>query len=69
MRRGEKARRSDDEPDRGQQERVAERAAEIARHTDETADVDSADVLWRVVRRSRVQAVKLRAASRGALAV
>ena len=43
-------------------ERVAERAAEIARHADENGDEGSADVLWRVVHRSRVRALKLRVA-------
>ena len=42
------------------QDRVAERAAEIARHADEIGDADTADILWRVVRRSRVQTLKLR---------
>ena len=43
------------------QERVAEMAAEVAREAERTGQIDSADLLWVLVRRSRVNAMKLRA--------
>ena len=46
------------------QERVAERAAEVAQHAEREGQTELADILWCVARRSRVQALKLRAGRR-----
>jgi hypothetical protein len=43
------------------QERVAERAAEVAQQAEREGQAELADILWCVARRSRVQALKLRA--------
>ncbi|HEX2137014.1 MAG TPA: hypothetical protein VHG30_14115 [Microvirga sp.] len=43
------------------QERVAGNAAEVARAADRAGQAASADVFWTIARRSRVQALKLRA--------
>jgi hypothetical protein len=43
------------------QERVAQRAAEIAEEAERLGQTDSANLLWMLVRRSRIAALKLRA--------
>ena len=43
------------------QERVAEMAAEIAAEAERLGRTDSAELLWTLVRRSRIAALKLRA--------
>ena len=43
------------------QERVAAMAAEVAAEAERLDQTDSADLLWMLVRRSRIAALKLRA--------
>ena len=43
------------------QERIAELAAEVAQEAERSGQADSADILWVLVRRSRINALKLRA--------
>ena len=42
------------------QERTAELAAEVAHEADRTGQTETADTMWKVVRRCRVEAIKLR---------
>jgi hypothetical protein len=43
------------------QDRIAEMAAEVAQEAERIGQADSANMLWVLVRRSRINAMKLRA--------